>query len=108
MERQGVGFFAAVHSPEITTASKRNRSLSAHRQQDLSWQGPQPPTPRPFAWGEPFPMRRSAGAMIEILMAYEPWTRLGAFAGVFIDMALWELMRPKRQLSLGRRRRWSS
>jgi sterol desaturase/sphingolipid hydroxylase (fatty acid hydroxylase superfamily) len=44
--------------------------------------------------------------MIEILMAYEPWTRLAAFAGVLIVMALWELRQPKRQLSLGRRRRW--
>jgi len=31
--------------------------------------------------------------MIEILMAYEPWTRLAAFAGVFVVMALWELRR---------------
>jgi sterol desaturase/sphingolipid hydroxylase (fatty acid hydroxylase superfamily) len=44
--------------------------------------------------------------MSEIALAYEPLTRVAAFAGVFAVMALWELRWPKRQLSLGRPRRW--
>ena len=44
--------------------------------------------------------------MTEIVLAYEPWTRLAAFAGVFAVMALWELRWPKRPLSLGRGWRW--
>ncbi|AMK76370.1 MULTISPECIES: sterol desaturase family protein [Methylomonas] len=36
----------------------------------------------------------------------EAMVRLGVFLGIFLVMAAWELWRPKRQLSLGRRRRW--
>ncbi len=36
----------------------------------------------------------------------EAMVRLGVFLGIFLLMAAWELLRPKRQLSLERRRRW--
>jgi sterol desaturase/sphingolipid hydroxylase (fatty acid hydroxylase superfamily) len=36
----------------------------------------------------------------------EAMVRLGVFLGIFLLMAVWELLRPKRQLSLERRRRW--
>jgi sterol desaturase/sphingolipid hydroxylase (fatty acid hydroxylase superfamily) len=44
--------------------------------------------------------------MTEALMAKEWAIRLGAFAGVFLAMALWELWRPRRTLTIGRRPRW--
>ena len=39
-------------------------------------------------------------------MAKEWAIRLGAFAGVLLAMALWELWRPRRTLTIGRRPRW--
>lgn len=36
----------------------------------------------------------------------EPLVRLGAFSGVFILMALWELLAPRRPQAIGRRTRW--
>ena len=44
--------------------------------------------------------------MADILFAHEPWIRLGAFAGVFAAMALWELVAPRRRQAVGRLRRW--
>jgi sterol desaturase/sphingolipid hydroxylase (fatty acid hydroxylase superfamily) len=44
--------------------------------------------------------------LADILFAHEPWIRLGAFAGVFATMALWELMAPRRPQTIGRLRRW--
>jgi sterol desaturase/sphingolipid hydroxylase (fatty acid hydroxylase superfamily) len=44
--------------------------------------------------------------LADILFAHEPWIRLGAFAGVFATMALWELMAPRRRQAIGRLRRW--
>jgi sterol desaturase/sphingolipid hydroxylase (fatty acid hydroxylase superfamily) len=44
--------------------------------------------------------------LADILFTHEPWIRLGAFAGVFATMALWELMAPRRRQSIGRLRRW--
>jgi sterol desaturase/sphingolipid hydroxylase (fatty acid hydroxylase superfamily) len=41
-----------------------------------------------------------------ILFAYEPYIRLGAFAGVFIVMAVWEFVVPRRKQSIGRGWRW--
>jgi sterol desaturase/sphingolipid hydroxylase (fatty acid hydroxylase superfamily) len=40
------------------------------------------------------------------LLAYEPYVRLGAAAGVFIAMALWEFLGPRRRQAIGRDRRW--
>jgi sterol desaturase/sphingolipid hydroxylase (fatty acid hydroxylase superfamily) len=40
------------------------------------------------------------------LLSYEPLARLAAFAGVFIVMAGWEMLRPRRKQSIGRRWRW--
>ena len=40
------------------------------------------------------------------LLRFEPVVRLAAFAGVFLLMALWELLAPRRPLAIGRGRRW--
>ena len=40
------------------------------------------------------------------ILAYEPIVRLAAFAGVFVLMAAWELMGPRRKQSVGRTWRW--
>src|SRR5262245_28942380 len=39
-------------------------------------------------------------------LGFEPSVRIAAFAGVFTLMAVWELLAPRRRLSIGRRRRW--
>jgi sterol desaturase/sphingolipid hydroxylase (fatty acid hydroxylase superfamily) len=44
--------------------------------------------------------------MIATLLAHEEVIRLGAFAGVFLLMALWENFAPKRRQAIGRLRRW--
>ena len=40
------------------------------------------------------------------IFAYEPLIRLSAFAGVFIIMAVWEFIGPRRAQAIGRGRRW--
>jgi sterol desaturase/sphingolipid hydroxylase (fatty acid hydroxylase superfamily) len=40
------------------------------------------------------------------VFAYEPYIRLGAFGGVFVAMALWEFIQPRRKQSIGRGWRW--
>lgn len=45
-------------------------------------------------------------AMSAFIVANEPWIRFGCFAGVFVLMAAWEVLAPKRPLTLGRRPRW--
>jgi sterol desaturase/sphingolipid hydroxylase (fatty acid hydroxylase superfamily) len=40
------------------------------------------------------------------MFAYEPFIRLGAFGGVFVVMAIWELVGPRRQQAIGRGWRW--
>jgi sterol desaturase/sphingolipid hydroxylase (fatty acid hydroxylase superfamily) len=42
----------------------------------------------------------------DILFAYEPYIRLCAFAGVFIVMAVWEFIGPRRKQAIGRGWRW--
>jgi sterol desaturase/sphingolipid hydroxylase (fatty acid hydroxylase superfamily) len=44
---------------------------------------------------------------LNALLAHEPAIRLGAFAGIFAAMALWELWGPRRRLAFGRSKRWS-
>ena len=44
--------------------------------------------------------------MREILFAYEPFVRLGAFGGIFIFMAVWELVTPRRKQGIKRSWRW--
>jgi sterol desaturase/sphingolipid hydroxylase (fatty acid hydroxylase superfamily) len=44
--------------------------------------------------------------MHDVLFAYEPYIRLGAFSGVFVVMAIWELTAPRRQQAIGRGWRW--
>jgi sterol desaturase/sphingolipid hydroxylase (fatty acid hydroxylase superfamily) len=46
--------------------------------------------------------------MSEIVLANEPLIRLGAFAGIFTAMALWELLAPRRRQVIPRRGRWPS
>jgi sterol desaturase/sphingolipid hydroxylase (fatty acid hydroxylase superfamily) len=44
----------------------------------------------------------------EWLAEHEPSVRLGAFAGVFVLMTLWEVVGARRQLALSKSRRWLS
>jgi sterol desaturase/sphingolipid hydroxylase (fatty acid hydroxylase superfamily) len=44
--------------------------------------------------------------MRDDLFAYEPLIRLGAFAGVFVVMAGWEVLTPRRPQTVGRNWRW--
>src|SRR3984893_9858174 len=46
--------------------------------------------------------------MSEETLVYEPYIRLGAFGGVFLAMAIWELVGPRRQQTIVRRVRWPS
>src|SRR4051812_12352047 len=46
--------------------------------------------------------------MSDILRTYEPAVRLAAFVAVFLSMAAWELLLPRRTQAIGRRRRWPS
>ena len=46
--------------------------------------------------------------MSDILIHYESWVRLSAFFGVFAVMASWELLAPRRQLTVGKAGRWAS
>jgi sterol desaturase/sphingolipid hydroxylase (fatty acid hydroxylase superfamily) len=45
-------------------------------------------------------------AVSKFLLAHEPILRLGAFAGVFAVMAIWEFLAPRRSQAIGRARRW--
>ncbi|HEX6014413.1 MAG TPA: hypothetical protein VFY87_21975 [Geminicoccaceae bacterium] len=42
------------------------------------------------------------------LLAAEPLIRLGAFAGIFALMALWETLAPRRGQTIGRGIRWTN
>jgi sterol desaturase/sphingolipid hydroxylase (fatty acid hydroxylase superfamily) len=44
--------------------------------------------------------------MRDTLLAYEPYIRLAAFTGVFLIMALWEFIVPRRAQTIGRAWRW--
>lgn len=44
--------------------------------------------------------------MTPFLLTHEPAIRLGAFAGIFAVMALWEVLAPRRHQASGRWRRW--
>jgi sterol desaturase/sphingolipid hydroxylase (fatty acid hydroxylase superfamily) len=46
--------------------------------------------------------------MSDIVLANEPLIRLGAFAGIFAAMAVWELFAPRRRQAVPRRGRWPS
>lgn len=45
---------------------------------------------------------------MEWLLLQEPWVRLGGFAGVFTTLALWEILAPRRPLSVGKAYRWAN
>jgi sterol desaturase/sphingolipid hydroxylase (fatty acid hydroxylase superfamily) len=44
--------------------------------------------------------------MSDILLTNEPLIRLAAFAGIFVAMAAWEILAPRREQKLGRATRW--
>ena len=44
--------------------------------------------------------------MRDPLFAYEPLIRLGAFSAVFVVMAIWEFLTPRRPQAIGRNWRW--
>ncbi len=44
--------------------------------------------------------------MRDALFAYEPLIRLAAFGGVFVAMAIWEVIGPRRKQAIGRGWRW--
>jgi sterol desaturase/sphingolipid hydroxylase (fatty acid hydroxylase superfamily) len=44
----------------------------------------------------------------DFLLAHEPAIRLGAFAGIFALMAVWEALAPRRSQAISRLRRWPS
>jgi sterol desaturase/sphingolipid hydroxylase (fatty acid hydroxylase superfamily) len=44
--------------------------------------------------------------MRDALFTYEPLIRLGTFSGVFVVMAVWELLTPRRPQAVGRNWRW--
>jgi sterol desaturase/sphingolipid hydroxylase (fatty acid hydroxylase superfamily) len=44
--------------------------------------------------------------MTDNLVTYEPAIRLAAFASVFMVMALWEVIAPRRKHAIGRAKRW--
>lgn len=44
--------------------------------------------------------------MTSFLLSHEPAIRLGAFAGIFTVMALWEVLAPRRRQGVGRWKRW--
>jgi sterol desaturase/sphingolipid hydroxylase (fatty acid hydroxylase superfamily) len=46
--------------------------------------------------------------MRDMLFAYEPYIRLGAFGGIFAIMTLWELVGARRKEVIGRGSRWPS
>jgi sterol desaturase/sphingolipid hydroxylase (fatty acid hydroxylase superfamily) len=46
--------------------------------------------------------------LTDVLLNHEPTIRLSIFAGMFLVMAIWELLAPKRRQSIGRLRRWPS
>src|SRR5438128_1500942 len=46
--------------------------------------------------------------MVDAPLAYEAYIRLGAFGGVFLAMAIWELVGPRRHQAFGRHIRWPS
>src|SRR5438445_12850558 len=48
------------------------------------------------------------GPMFEEALVYGPYIRLSAFGGVFLAMAIWELVRPRRQQTIARHVRWPS
>ena len=44
----------------------------------------------------------------EIVIRNEPMLRLGCFLGVFIAIAVWEILLPRRPLTVSRWIRWSN
>ena len=46
------------------------------------------------------------GGVVSTAATWEPWIRLGAFAGVLALLAALEVWAPRRSLTVGRRRRW--
>lgn len=52
------------------------------------------------------PQHIGPSIVTSFLLAHEPAVRLGAFAGIFAVMALWEVLAPRREQAIGRWKRW--
>lgn len=52
------------------------------------------------------PQHIGPSIVTSFLLAHEPAVRLGAFAGIFAVMALWEVLAPRRKQAIGRWKRW--
>ena len=59
-------------------------------------------------WQKRYPDVYISTGKTKILLAHQPVIRLGAFAGVFAAMVLWELLAPWRRQAIGRLSRWPS
>jgi sterol desaturase/sphingolipid hydroxylase (fatty acid hydroxylase superfamily) len=57
-------------------------------------------------FNRPVKVLEHSQAMRDALFAYEPYIRLAAFGGVFVAMAVWELLGPRRKQVIGRTWRW--
>ena len=51
---------------------------------------------------------RGIATMQDLVVEFEPHVRLGAFAGVFVLVALWELVAPRRPPQVSKAVRWTS
>jgi sterol desaturase/sphingolipid hydroxylase (fatty acid hydroxylase superfamily) len=47
-------------------------------------------------------------AMAGWIVSHESWIRLTFFVGILVGVAMWELLAPRRTLTVGRRPRWSN
>jgi sterol desaturase/sphingolipid hydroxylase (fatty acid hydroxylase superfamily) len=50
--------------------------------------------------------RKKGRVMSDVIFAYEPYIRVGAFGSVFVAMAIWELLGPRRKQAIQRSWRW--
>ena len=55
-----------------------------------------------------WPWSREFKVMDQVALLHEPYIRLGVFGGVFVIMAIWELVAPRRQQAIDHRVRWPS
>ncbi len=53
-------------------------------------------------------VKRIYKAMGQVALVQEPYIRLGVFGGVFLMLAIWELVGPRRQQAIHHRVRWPS
>jgi sterol desaturase/sphingolipid hydroxylase (fatty acid hydroxylase superfamily) len=56
--------------------------------------------------GGQIPRDKKSKRMRAVVLAYEPLVRLAVFGGVFVVMAIWEAICPRRKQAIGRSWRW--